>query len=73
MPPLKELGVVVLLIWAGSFLCMLPQMLNDAEKQQWADRNALLDKRLSDRQQEVRQAVLSGKGHWSVSDNTLFQ
>lgn len=37
--PLKELGVVVILIWVGSFLSMIPQMIDDVEKTKISQRN----------------------------------
>lgn len=37
--PLKELFAVIILIWAGSFLCMIPDLIREVEIKRMAEKD----------------------------------
>jgi hypothetical protein len=41
---LKELAIIILLIWAGCFLCMIPDMLREMEIKRMAEKNWTMQK-----------------------------
>ena len=44
--PLKELAIIILLIWAGCFLCMIPDMLREMEIKRMAEKNWTMQKEI---------------------------
>ena len=42
--PLKELAIIILLIWAGCFLCMIPDMLKEMEMKRMREKDWTMQK-----------------------------